>query len=235
MTEPPAKPTDDNPGSADAAGLTRRRVMPRHAASLVLWRPGPAGPEVLMGRRHHALRFMPGVLVFPGGRVDRTDYKAPALSELRPATQAMLRLSAPTSLARALAVAAVRELHEETALVLGTMQGGRVAPDLGCMDYLSRAITPAGRPIRFHARFLVAPASAAHGELHGSGELEELRFFPLDGLAGQPVMRITAMILEEFQTWLGLDQAARDARALMAIKGRDRFAAERRWGSSQAP
>lgn len=188
-----------------------------------------------MGRRHHALRFMPGVLVFPGGRVDRTDYKAPAISELRAPTLAMLRLSAPASLARALAVAAARELHEETALVLGEMRGGRVAPDLACMDYLSRAITPAGRPIRFHARFLVAPASAAHGELHGSGELEELRFFPLTGLAGQPVMRITAMILEEFQSWLGMEQPARDGRALMAIKGRDRFSAERKWPSSEAP
>ncbi|WP_223880804.1 NUDIX hydrolase [Roseococcus microcysteis] len=231
MTEP----TADNPGSADAAGVTRRRVHPRHAASLVLWREGPSGPEVLMGRRHHALRFMPGVLVFPGGRVDRTDYKAPAISELRAPTLAMLRLSSPASLARALAVAAARELHEETALVLGEMRGGRVAPDLGCMDYLSRAITPAGRPIRFHARFLVAPASAAQGELRGSGELEELRFFPLTGLAGQPVMRITAMILEEFQSWLSMDQAARDARALMAIKGRDRFSAERKWPSSEAP
>lgn len=188
-----------------------------------------------MGRRHHALRFMPGVLVFPGGRVDRTDYKAPALRELRPATRAMLQLSSPASLARALAVAAARELHEETALVLGEMRGATLAPDLGCMDYLSRAITPVGRPIRFHARFLVAPAAAAQGEIHGSGELEELRFFPLDGLTGQPVMRITAMILEEFQTWLGMDQAARDARALMAIKGRDRFSPERPRESVEAP
>ena len=43
------------------------------------------------------------------------------------------------------------------------------------------------------------------------------------------------MILEEFQSWLGMDQPARDARALMAIKGRDRFSAERKWPSGEAP
>ena len=33
---------------------------------------------------------------------------------------------------------------------------------------------PAAMPIRFNARFLVAPAEAASGALRGSGELEEL-------------------------------------------------------------
>ena len=228
MSKPPEEgPGADNPGSADAAGQTRRRVIPRDAASLVLFRLGSRGPEVLMGRRHHALRFMPGVLVFPGGRVDREDYRAPALSELAPATRRMLEHRARPSLARALAVAAARELHEETALVLGEMQADRVVPDLGCMDYLSRAITPAGRPIRFHARFLVAPAEASRGEIHGSGELEELRFFALPELEGQPVMRVTALMLEEFQRWLSLDPQARAERRLNAVMGRDRWSEER--------
>ncbi|WP_245583973.1 NUDIX hydrolase [Rubritepida flocculans] len=224
MTE---RPGADNPGVADAAGRTARRVTPKDAASLLLWREGPRGVEVLMGRRHHALRFMPGVLVFPGGRVDRGDYRAPALSELSPLTRRMLEVSARPSLARALAVAAARELHEETALLLGELREGRLAPDLAPLSYLCRAITPVGRPLRFHARFLIAPAEAARGAIQGSGELEELRFFPMDDLAGQPVMNITALILAEFRAWLALTPRGRSTRTLIAIKGMDRRVPER--------
>ena len=80
----------DNPGGADVAGRTRRPVRPRHAASLLVWRDGPDGPELLMGRRHKTLRFMPDVMVFPGGRVDPGDAAAPAASELRPEVLAAL-------------------------------------------------------------------------------------------------------------------------------------------------
>ena len=45
-----------------------RPVFARHAASLLLWRRGEAGPEVLMGVRGAGHRFMPNRLVFPGGR-----------------------------------------------------------------------------------------------------------------------------------------------------------------------
>jgi nitroreductase/FMN reductase [NAD(P)H] len=48
-----------------------RAVVPRHAASLIVWRKGGGEPEILMGMRHAKHKFMPSVLVFPGGRVDR--------------------------------------------------------------------------------------------------------------------------------------------------------------------
>ena len=80
---PREAPTEDNPGgAAEIKRAATRSVTPRHAASLILWRQGPHGPEVLMGLRHAGHRFMPNVLVFPGGRVDRADYRAKALSEL---------------------------------------------------------------------------------------------------------------------------------------------------------
>ena len=57
-------------------------------------------------------------------------------------------------------------------------------------------------PIRFNARFLIAPAEAADGALRGSGELEELRFFGLDEAFAHRLANITAKILAEFRGWL---------------------------------
>lgn len=43
------------------------------AATLVLMRPGPDAPELLMIERSATMAFAPGALVFPGGRIDRDD------------------------------------------------------------------------------------------------------------------------------------------------------------------
>jgi 8-oxo-dGTP pyrophosphatase MutT (NUDIX family) len=189
---------------------------------LILWRGGKDGPEVLMGLRHARHRFMPNVLVFPGGRVDRADHGAPALGELPAFTRACLERQAAPDLARALGVAAARETWEETGLALGRLDGGgRLLPDLGALDYLCRAVTPAAMPIRFNARFLVAPAEAAGGAVRGSGELEELRFFALDDVAGRRLAVITARILDEFRAWLAMSPAEREARELVCFRGMD--------------
>ena len=43
------------------------------AATVVVLRDTPHGPEVFLVRRHHAFAFMAGAHVFPGGRVDSAD------------------------------------------------------------------------------------------------------------------------------------------------------------------
>jgi len=217
----PDSPVADNPGGADLAPARARRVTPRHAASLILWRGSPEDPEVLMGRRHMKHRFMPNVLVFPGGRVDRADHRAAALTEPKPGTRAMLERKAPPSLARALAVAALRELFEETGLVLGERRSEGVAGDLGALDYLCRAITPPDRAMRFNARFLVAPGETAQGSIAGSGELEELGWYTLDQLASRPVAGITAKVLWELRAWLVMPETERARRALVLFRGKD--------------
>ncbi len=221
-------PTADNPGGVEEAKrVAARSVTPRHAASLILWREGPDGPEVLMGLRHASHRFMPNVLVFPGGRVDRADHRAPALGELPDFTRACLERQAPPSLARALGIAAARELHEETGLVLGRMEGQRLLPDLAALDYLCRAVTPPNRFRRFNARFLIARAEAAHGALRGSGELEELRFFGFEEAFRHKIASITSKVLAEFRAWLALDAAGRQARELVCFRGMDQRTPER--------
>ena len=103
---------------------------PRDAATIMLIdRAGPQA-KVLLGRRHHSLKFMPGKLVFPGGRIEAHDRAMTAVSELHPGTQAKLleRVAAPSpEFARGMALAAVREMAEETGiLLLRVIEGPRV-------------------------------------------------------------------------------------------------------------
>ena len=58
-------------------------VRPRHAASLVLLKGDLDGPEVLLGRRPMASRFMPGVYFFPGGALERGDHAVASTLDLR--------------------------------------------------------------------------------------------------------------------------------------------------------
>ncbi len=208
-------------------------VFPRHAASLLLWRRRASGDtEILMGLRHAGLRFMPGHLVFPGGRVDLTDRRAPIARDLAPATRAALQRAAPPSLARALASAAARELEEETGLTLAPHDN--TAPALDQLAYVCRAVTPAAQRIRFNARFLAAPAEAARGTLTGSGELERLGWFTPDEAAALPLAGITRCVLEQFRLMMALPEKARDARPLICFQGLDRPRAERGEGSPVA-
>ncbi|WP_176559903.1 NUDIX domain-containing protein [Teichococcus rhizosphaerae] len=209
----PAAPSPAGPGHP----ASTRPAHPRHAASLILWRQSAGGTvEVLMGLRAAGHRFMPNRLVFPGGRVDLADRTAPAATELRADTRAALERRAPPRLARALAIAAARELEEETGLRLGG-----ALPTLDRLDYLCRAVTPARSPIRFNARFLVAPAEAAEGSLSGSGELERLDWLLLEGVLALPVAPITARVLNEFREWLAMPETARATRPLIWFRGRE--------------
>jgi 8-oxo-dGTP pyrophosphatase MutT (NUDIX family) len=216
----------DNPGGADlrraaAREPGKRAVTPRHAASLILWRQGSGEPEILMGVRHAKHKFMPSVLVFPGGRVDRSDHGVKVHTEMRPETEALLRHRATPSLARALGVAAARELFEETGLLLGERRGERLLADLAALDYLCRAVTPPTRAMRFNARFLLAPAEAAAGQLGGSGELEKLGWYALPDALKAPLADITRKILGEFSDWLRTPPGERHRRTKIVYRGND--------------
>ena len=174
-----------------------------------------------MGVRHAKHKFMPSVLVFPGGRVDRADHGVRVMSELRPETEALLRHRAPPSLARALGVAAVRELFEETGLLLGERKGERLLADLSSLDYLCRAVTPPSRAMRFNARFLLAPAEAVSGEMGGSGELEKLGWYALSDALNAELAHITRKILAEFADWLKVPAVERSHRPKIVFRGMD--------------
>ncbi len=180
-----------------------------------------------MGKRHSRHRFMPDVMVFPGGRVDPDDHRQKALSELGATTRRMLERRATPARARAIAIAAVRELFEETGLVLGQRAGEAVSADLDALHYVCRAVTPGGRPIRFNARFLAAPAEAVHGEIAGSGELERLDWYTPEAAHRHHVADITGKVLVEFLDWLAMTPRKREARTLIVFRGMDNRHQER--------
>lgn len=197
-----------------------RPVFARHAASLIVVRAGPLGPEALMGLRGAGHRFMPNRLVFPGGAVDRSDAIRLAAAEPQADVLAMLGRAARPRLARALVAAAARELEEETGLSLGD------PPSLDTVDYLCRAVTPPSQRMRFNARFLVVEATAIQGEISGSGELEGVRFYPLSEALALDLALVTREVLERLSAWLTLPPAARRAPRELAVFKERRWRAE---------
>ena len=175
-------------------------------------REQPSGLELLMGTRGARARFMPNRLVFPGGGVERGDFRTQPATPLRPPVLDHLTRGAPARLAHALAAAAARELEEETGLSLGR------PPQLDALNYLCRAITPPNSPIRFSARFLVVDADRLSGTLAGSGELEDLRFYPLQEALAMDLISITREVLAELQDWLALSEHDRLHRPHVRIR-----------------
>jgi glyoxylase-like metal-dependent hydrolase (beta-lactamase superfamily II)/8-oxo-dGTP pyrophosphatase MutT (NUDIX family) len=101
--------------------MTGEIGSPIPAATVVLVRPGRAGPEVLLTRRPASMAFAPDMSVFPGGRIDPDDRDpflvARSVVEASEAAHAMGGDLSPED-AVAAHVAAIRELFEEAGVLL---------------------------------------------------------------------------------------------------------------------
>ncbi len=166
-------------------------VCPRPAASLVLiWRNEVGEPHVFMGRRHPNLKFLPNVLVFPGGRVEKRDEPDQAL--LARGCEAVLDGERSGQQAGAFAAAALRECGEETGLELDPAQG--IA-----LHYIARAITPAHQPIRYDTRFFLKSLSSKFAPMPqnaGDGELLSPGWYTRDAMAQESVHHVTRAVLD---------------------------------------
>ena len=207
-----ANPKYDAPTDGPLKKEGEAAVRPKDAATLIMLRRGAEKPRVLMGKRHRSHSFMPDLWVFPGGKVDRIDYRAPAATELREPVLASLMKTAPVNKARALAMAAVRETFEEVGLKLGRpapkarlsgpwaeFGAEGVLPDLEALDLIARAITPPYRPKRFDARFFTAEAErlVSLEPTAGSGELDEIAWVNLDEAMQLDLPAVTRFVLQE--------------------------------------
>lgn len=153
-------------------------ATPVPSATVVLARPGPRGPEVLLLKRLRTSGFVPGAYVFPGGRVDAADSSVDLIAR----TLGMTAEPEP-----AYWMAAAREAFEETGLLLGVRADGtscalgdgsleawreklltdqatlidvlkaeNIRLDFRRTAYCAHWITPVAEPRRYDTRFFLA-------------------------------------------------------------------------------
>ena len=119
-------------GAIPAGAASHTHVVPRPAATVVLFRDAADGgePELLLTRRPSTMAFGPDLHVFPGGAVEPADADAAQGED-------------PRHVAR---IAGARELREEAGIAL----------DPAALIPLSHWTTPPIMPRRFTTRFFAA-------------------------------------------------------------------------------
>ena len=205
----------DTQSGAETPAIDKSAV--RNAATVIVLRDRDTTPAILMGQRGAKAAFMPNKFVFPGGAVDEADRAVPLAAPLPELCHARLADNAPDGLQHALAAAAIRELWEETGLVLGTPGAwpGAPAPDwerfaatgnlptASALQFVFRALTPPGRPRRFDARFFLVDAEDIQGDLddftHATDELSHLQWIKLSDARNFDLPFITEVVLAEVE------------------------------------
>lgn len=118
------------------------------SATVVLIRDGEAGLEALLVQRSRAVKHMGGMWVFPGGKVDDSDYPVDRDSY------------------GAAVNAAIRETQEEAGLSIASDQ----------LVYLSHWTTPVGAPKRFATWFFLAILESDQQVRVDGGEISNHRW-----------------------------------------------------------
>lgn len=186
----------------------------RNASTIIALRDWHDSPSVLMGQRGAKAAFMPNKFVFPGGAMDEADKSIPLSSSITEPHRSRL-LEGSTDLVDGLVAAAIRELWEETGLILGQQGSWDIDPhedwqgfaDAGfvpsgeALQFVFRAITPPGRPRRFDARFFLVNADAIQNDLddfsQACDELSHLQWIPLTEARSFDLPFITEVVLAE--------------------------------------
>ena len=212
----------------------------RDAATVVLLRDGASGIEAWLLTRLAALAFAGGMAVFPGGRVDPDDAALP----FPPGAAAPFaaRLGCDEAAARMLVGAAVREVFEETEVLLTTpvadlaearadVEAGRLrfgdllrAHDLtvdpsGLRPW-ARWITPAMETRRYDARFFVAALPDGAEPRDVTSESSSAGWFPVGAALEQAQRGELGMLPPTIATLASLSAFGSVADALAAAEGR---------------
>jgi len=188
----------------------------KNAATVILLRGSQKNPEVLMGQRGKNASFMPNKFVFPGGALDPGDSEIDFNGDIPTKCIEKLRLKADPSLAKPLIAAGIRELWEETGLILGSKSKTKMdtipknwkdffalgyQPSADNIEFVFRAITPPGRTRRFDARFFLLSSDNIKGDLDdfskASGELSHLQWIELNSTQNLDLPFITEIVLSE--------------------------------------
>ncbi len=196
--------------------MTIDKTAIRNAATVIVLRDRDEHPAILMGQRGAKAAFMPNKFVFPGGAVDPADADVALETPIPGLCHTRLADDAPVGMQTALAAAAIRELWEETGLILGrkaewtdppedwqSFAARGYRPSAEALQFVFRALTPPGRPRRFDARFFLLDADHISGDLddfsQASDELSHLQWVPLKDARSFDLPFITEVVLAEIE------------------------------------
>jgi len=133
----------------------REPATPRRAATVLLLRPdGSSGPdagsyEVYAIRRVKTMAFAAGMYAFPGGSVDPRDVGTGIRWAGPDATVWSERLGQPADEAQAIVCAAVREVFEESGVLLAGPSGTTIVRDVSGDDWEAQRAALVDRELGF--------------------------------------------------------------------------------------
>ncbi|MGY9012252.1 MAG: NUDIX hydrolase [Rhodobacterales bacterium] len=205
--------------------MTMDKTAIRNAATLIILRDRATSPRILMGQRGAKAAFMPNKFVFPGGAVDTEDAEITLANAIPTLCNQRLSQDCDGDLTTPLCIAAIRELWEETGLILGqkaqwqgppseawhSFAARGYIPSAKHLTFVFRAITPPGRSRRFDARFFLVDAAHLIGDIDNfsaaSDELSHLQWVPLHQTSEFDLPFITEVVLAEIVGNLGRPDA----------------------------
>lgn len=177
----------------------RTPVVPRDAATVVVAREREGELQVFCVKRHARSGFMGGAVVFPGGKLAAEDRSPEWAALCTPLSSRCSDFADDADGARAFAIAALRELIEEAALLPvsgGTLDDAQAKAlrdrlavaadddallrsllreraltlDTGRLAALARWVTPAAESRRYDTRFYFLPLTEDQAGLHDAHE-----------------------------------------------------------------
>jgi len=193
--------------------MTIEAPQARPAATVALVRDGPRGLQTWMMRRVPGMAFAAGACVFPGGRVDESDADVSIRWHGNTPEWFAERLGVEVTLARAVVTAAVRELFEESGVLLtvppltNDLEAARHAVEsrtTGLSGWLAeqscvldvsglrpwgRWVTPLTEPRRFDTWFFVAVVPTSVEARSATTEAESAGWFDIQHLLDSAASR----------------------------------------------
>jgi 8-oxo-dGTP pyrophosphatase MutT (NUDIX family) len=191
---------------------------PRNAATVILMRPSPDGPEVYYLRRQVSMDFAGGMCVYPGGGVDPRDFDS-SVAWAGPSPDSWAaRLGCDEETARALVCAAVRETFEESGVLLAGTSDSSVVADTTGDDWEADRVALESRELSM-TEFLNRRGLVLRADLLGVWDawqtpvFEPKRYRTWFFVASLPTGQVTRDVSSESSsvTWLAARVAAEQA------------------------
>ena len=139
----------------------------RDASTVVVVRDGADGLEAYLLRRQQSMKFAPGMYVFPGGGVDKTDSHVEVPWTGAPPSAWAARFGCDEDTARGLVCAAVRETFEESGVLLAGPDEHSVVADTSGPEWQVARLALEAHEYSF-AEFLLEQGLVLRADLLGA-------------------------------------------------------------------